>query len=168
MRARLTRNLRTIDDLLGVARAEVDRPRDHARRSISAEELRATLAAEVRSFESEATSGGKQLVLDVGELQEGTYQLDDGVLRRMLSILLDNAIRHAGPGRITVAARFGEGSVQIAVRDAGPGPKATGGSGLGLQLCRLLAQYSGGGLESGSVNDGTEVRLVIPAAARRG
>ncbi len=49
-------------------------------------------------------------------------QADLGLIERVLTNLLDNAIRHTPEGgRITVTLRAGDGDVQVTVADSGPG-----------------------------------------------
>ena len=76
-------------------------------------------------------------------------------------------------------------AVEIVVRDHGPGvppehlaqlaqafyrpdsarQRATGGVGLGLYLCRLVAQAHGGRLELRNADPGLEARVVLPVEA---
>ena len=101
-----------------------------------------------------------------------------GALRRILTNLLENALRYGGGQPVTLRAEIAEGIYRIGVLDRGPGiPDAdreavfrpfyrleasrsvsTGGSGLGLAIVRQLAEAqgwrvslqarSGGGLEA--------------------
>ncbi|MCR3722699.1 MULTISPECIES: ATP-binding protein [Prauserella salsuginis group] len=82
-------------------------------------------------------------------------------LREIISVLLDNAMRH-GAGTVTLAARRGDtdGTVVVEVSDAGPGVpdelaphvfdrgfSGAGSTGVGLALARALAEADGGRLE---------------------
>jgi signal transduction histidine kinase len=111
--------------------------------------------------------------------------LDRTRIRLMVRNLLDNALRHSGDGvtapRITVQV-VPDGACIITVRDFGPGvpegqisqlgqafyrPDAArtrdgGGVGLGLYLCRLVAQAHGGTLQIRNAQPGLELRVELP------
>jgi len=98
----------------------------------------------------------------------GTIEADRAVLDRVLSNLLDNALRHgAAGGRVQLEARADEQALVIALDDAGPGipeserervferfvrlDRSRRGSsgGLGLALARSMARLLGGELSIG-------------------
>jgi signal transduction histidine kinase len=107
-------------------------------------------------------------------------------LRLLLRNLIDNALRHsAGAAQVPLVSltREGDGRVALAVRDFGAGVsdeqlqrlsepfyrtdsarvRATGGVGLGLYLCRLVAQAHGGELRFRRAEPGLEaVALIRP------
>lgn len=110
--------------------------------------------------------------------------LDRARMRLLLRNLLDNSLRHSDPAAPPPALhlrRLGE-AVEIEVRDHGPGvppehlerlaqafyrpdsarQRTTGGVGLGLYLCRLVAQAHGGRLELRNAQPGLEARVVLP------
>lgn len=84
-------------------------------------------------------------------------------LRRILSNLLDNALRYGGSAKIELVAQIANGTSRIGVLDRGPGipadqldavfrpfhrvegsrNSATGGTGLGLAIVRQLAKANG-------------------------
>jgi signal transduction histidine kinase len=112
--------------------------------------------------------------------------LDRARMRLLLRNLLDNALRHsagaAHPPLISLQRE--EQGICLAVRDYGPGvhesalphlaeafyrpdaarERATGGVGLGLYLCKLVAQAHGGNLTVRNAQRGLEVRVVLPLA----
>jgi signal transduction histidine kinase len=117
--------------------------------------------------------------------------LDRTRMRLLLRNLLDNALRHNtavdGTPLQAVAVnlqRTPEGGVRITVRDFGPGvsesalphlaepfyrpdaarERATGGVGLGLYLCKLVAQAHGGSMALRNVLPGLEVSVVLPGS----
>ncbi len=115
-------------------------------------------------------------------------ELDPARMRLLLRNLLDNALRHgAATGRSPEVRlqRTGDGGITIEVRDYGPGvpepqlsqlaqafyrpdsarTRAAGGVGLGLYLCRLIAQAHGGTFEVRNAKPGLSVHVTLPAQA---
>jgi len=112
--------------------------------------------------------------------------LDRARVRLLLRNLVDNALRHGAeseqPPRVaTVRAAA---AVQLVVRDFGPGMaedqiqhaaeafyradaarlRSTGGVGLGLYLCRLVAEAHGGSLVLRNAHPGLEITVELPLA----
>ena len=117
----------------------------------------------------------------------GTILFDPGHLRRILTNLLDNGVRHAGErtGQFTVTLELTKdiatNKTHIDVIDAGSGVPDTmrdrlfepffttspKGSGLGLYLCRELCQSNNAALSyDRTVDDGTRFRVAIPLEGR--
>jgi two-component system heavy metal sensor histidine kinase CusS len=113
-----------------------------------------------------ARARGVGLALD--PLAPGTIWADRELLRRLVDNLIDNAIRHSPPGEeVTLTAGHRDARWHLEVADAGPGvPDAvrqrlferftrgdpargreTGGAGLGLALCAVIADLHGGTVE---------------------
>ena len=114
--------------------------------------------------------------------------LDPARLRLLVRNLLDNALRHSTnttqPPTISVESDA-QGGAQITVRDFGPGvpeeqlphlghafyrpdvarTRDGGGVGLGLYLCKLVAQAHGGSFAVRNAQPGLEVRVVLPRVA---
>jgi signal transduction histidine kinase len=113
--------------------------------------------------------------------------LDGARIRLLLRNLVDNALRHggeSGPAPV-VSTRGTPASVQLAVRDFGPGMeeaqlqhaaeafyradaarlRSTGGVGLGLYLCKLVAKAHGGTLSLRNAHPGLEITVALPIAA---
>lgn len=103
--------------------------------------------------------------------------------RLLLTNIVNNAIRHGRDNPITVRVAFSDTEVSLEVEDEGEGIAAehmehlsepfyrpdsarqrnTGGFGLGLYLCRLIAQAHGGRLEISSEQGvGTRVKIHLP------
>lgn len=121
-------------------------------------------------------------------------ELDRARVRLLLRNLLDNALRHGeGAARPPVVHLWpavdagtggGQAAVEIEVRDFGPGvseeqlarlaepfyrpdtarARAAGGVGLGLYLCRLVAQAHGGAITLYAARPGLAVRVHLPGA----
>lgn len=109
--------------------------------------------------------------------------LDRTRMRLLLRNLLDNALRYSAeagqPPRITLTRQ--DGGVLLEVRDFGPGvdaeqlarltepfyrtdsarQRATGGVGLGMYLCRLVAQAHGSRLQVDNAAPGLRVHLLL-------
>lgn len=108
---------------------------------------------------------------------------DLGMIERVLTNLLDNAIRHTPEGtRITVTAQALPEGVRLEVGDTGPGipqslraglfSRASGGSGnsahsggLGLVIVQRILQLHGGGIQLADGPDkGAVFRFTLPLA----
>jgi signal transduction histidine kinase len=109
--------------------------------------------------------------------------LDPARMRLLLRNLIDNALRHsAGAAPPTVRVAADAHTVTLGVRDFGPGvapehlaqltepfyradsarQRSTGGVGLGLYLCRLVAQAHGGTIELRNAGPGLEALVRLP------
>ncbi len=107
--------------------------------------------------------------------QDGVLPLaagDPARLEQCLAALVDNALRYAPTGPITLSAELADGEVVLHVRDQGPGVAEaereaiferfvrgmaavdTRGSGIGLSVAQLLMQAMGGRLTVGEAEGG--------------
>jgi two-component system, OmpR family, sensor histidine kinase KdpD len=112
-------------------------------------------------------------------------QAEAGLLAQALANLVDNAVRHGGPGTaVTLQAGRSREGVFVAVRDDGPGlppgdPAAfferyrrgdshadSGAAGLGLAICRDIVEAHGGRIEARRCDPGAEFRIDLPVAER--
>jgi signal transduction histidine kinase len=117
--------------------------------------------------------------------------LDRARVRLLLRNLLDNALRHgagaAQPPQLRLLAGD-DGGLTLEVRDHGPGvaddqlarlaqafyrpdsarTRAAGGVGLGLYLCRLVAEAHGGSLLLTNAMPGLLARVTLPGPAQPG
>ena len=115
-------------------------------------------------------------------------RVDAARIRLLLRNLLDNALRHgagaAQPPQLQITAAA-DGGVTITVRDQGPGvaddqlaqlaeafyrpdsarTRAAGGVGLGLYLCRLVAEAHGGTLQLHNARPGLLAMVTLPGGA---
>lgn len=118
--------------------------------------------------------------------QKGTdREIDIDVLRTQLMLrnLVNNALRYGGDATIHVGVEWADQTVTLSVVDQGEGIEAdhlphltepfyradrsrqreTGGFGLGLYLCRLIAKSHGGDLSiSSQVGQGTTIAVCFP------
>jgi two-component system, OmpR family, sensor kinase len=114
---------------------------------------------------------------------DAVVRLDPVRIRQALDNLIDNAVRHGAPGPIVVRGAVSNGSVCIAVEDAGPGfapsvlyrafepfvrtardGNGARGAGLGLAIVRAVAEAHGGSASaSNRPEGGATVTLVLRA-----
>lgn len=115
--------------------------------------------------------------------QDASVSIDKLRTRLLLTNIVNNAIRHGRDKAITVRVSFSDTHVLLEVEDQGEGISAehmqhliepfyradsarqrnTGGFGLGLYLCQLIAQAHGGRLEiSSELGVGTHVKVYLP------
>lgn len=108
-------------------------------------------------------------------------------MQRLLSNLLDNAVKYTSRGEVAVTLAGSREAVRLSVRDTGVGipPNEIGriferfyrcdssrnkpGNGLGLSLARAIARAHGGDITVASrPGEGSEFTVVLPAASARG
>lgn len=165
---------RMVEDYLAFARGQAG----EGASEIDISRLLADLAANARRA-LEANGSPKTLDLDVAAdlMLEGR----PNALRRCITNLVDNALRHGGKARLS--ARERAGMIEIAIDDDGPGiPEhrreeafrpfhrldegrnlASGGSGLGLAIARDIARGHGGDLLlSSSPLGGLQATVKLP------
>ncbi|MCW5634461.1 MAG: HAMP domain-containing histidine kinase [Rubrivivax sp.] len=155
---------------------------------------RTDLAALLREFTGATAAGAAAAAGQVASaprvaIDEDIEETDVDPMRVRLLVrnLLDNAARHAAaasePPTLFLRREPG-GALALGVRDHGPGVDAgqlarlgepfhrpdsartrgAGGVGLGLHLCRLIAQAHGGELRITNLNPGLDVAMVWQAA----
>jgi len=147
------------------------------------------------------TSGRKQL-LSVRKLLEETFELfestlretrirftaeldpdplmvegDSDQLKQVFLNMMQNAVEAMnGVGTLTVGTRIGDGTIQVLIRDSGPGipveirerifdpffTTKTEGTGLGLAISRNIVQDHGGAISVESSSRGTTFLLQLP------
>lgn len=114
--------------------------------------------------------------------------LDRTRIRLLLRNLIDNALRHSqhdgAPAPPSITTLRQADAIVLRVRDHGPGvdeaqlphlgdafyrtdsarQRSTGGVGLGLYLCRLVAQAHGGKLTARNAQPGLEIEVTLPLA----
>ncbi len=147
-------------------------------------DLRAIAVEAVRAIEPQAQAAAVSLSVEPGPAVRA--QGDAAALSQVVRILLDNAIKHTGPGtqvRVPLAA-VGR-TAELRVADDGPGippadrarvfqrfarldsarARATGSSGLGLAIARAIVDRLGGHLElEASEEPGASFVIRLPRA----
>lgn len=179
---------RIVEDLLMLARADAgERPIERQRLFLDDVALDAAEAAG-------AMAERRRVRLEVGELDEAPIEGDPALLRQLLIILLDNAIKYTpADGIVRVAVKVDSTSVTMAVSDTGIGIPAkhlpfvfdrfyradaarsreearasstSEGVGLGLSIARWIAQQHGATLTLAShPGQGTTATVIFPLKA---
>jgi len=183
-RAALLRDLQEMADLVTDLLESERLGQGHAALQREPTDLGSLVREVVQSMAEHGQDAGKMRL----ELAPGLpmLALDRTRMRLLLRNLVDNALRHsaAAPQPPAVSVRPAEGGrgVQLTVRDFGPGvdeavlphlaepfyrpdsarERARGGVGLGLYLCRLVAQAHGGSLALRNAQPGLEASVVLP------
>ncbi|SLN67380.1 Sensor protein EvgS precursor [Aquimixticola soesokkakensis] len=128
-----------------------------------------------------AKSAGCCLTVAIADDLPEHAVIDRLEVERILSNFLANAIRHGGPGQVTLFAQASPEGIELGVRDKGPGfpkdlmsrlaalpePIALGvgepGSGFGLRIVREMAARMGAKLDLfNRPEGGGEARLTVP------
>jgi signal transduction histidine kinase len=110
-------------------------------------------------------------------------QIDKLRIRLLLANIVNNAIRHGHNKPVTITVSFANDEAMLSVKDEGEGiseehlrhvrepfyrvdsarTRHTGGFGLGLYLCNLIAEAHGGRMDIASTpGQGTRVNIYIP------
>jgi heavy metal sensor kinase len=163
------RMTRLSESLLTLARADAG-ALPLQRERVDAGELARSVADDVRPL-----ADAKGLRVDVEGEGAAEIVADEDLLLQLMLNLTDNAIRYTPEGAVTVGWRGGASTVELFVRDTGPGVPADqqeriferfhrvdasrsrqdGGSGLGLAICRWIAEAHGGTISLESAPGGS-------------
>jgi len=155
-------------DFLDLARLSLDR----SRMSMVPVDLGALLTGLRREYEERAVSQGLEMIMDIHpNLPE--ILGDPSRLSRVVTNLLDNALKYAGKGRVELRAEVCDaGQVRVDVLDQGAGLSdedldrlfqpffrgravaGTEGSGLGLAAVRAIVEAHGGRVEAANRPEG--------------
>ncbi len=168
-----------VEDLLLLARA------DAGRMSLPLERVELTPLVRDVYQQGQVLAEAKQLELSADLPEEPVFvEANDPALRRMLLLLLDNALKYTpAGGHITLSVDRGPSSATIAVRDTGVGiPQAAlphvferfyrvdesrnrdaGGTGLGLSIAKWIAERHHASLDAESVvGEGSVFKIRFP------
>ncbi|MBV8841389.1 MAG: HAMP domain-containing protein [Bryobacterales bacterium] len=167
-----------VESMLSVARAD-----SSARMPLAALDV-SSLAADVVS-QTEILAAGKGVELQhANGATRVIAEANEAGLRRLLRILLDNALEHTpAGGKVTVSVWQRNGSVDLSVRDTGEGIPAPAlphiferfyrgdparggkGAGLGLSIAQAIAQAHGTKIEVESkLGEGSCFRVALRGA----
>ena len=166
-----------VGDLLTLARADAGE-QVVARAPLYLDDLSANAVEGVR-----ALAERKRIALEVGEFEEAAIMGDPALVRRLLLIVLDNAIKYTPAGgsvHLDVTARDGRRSVIVSDTGIGipadplshvferfyrgePARREAEGVGLGLAIARWITDLHGARIDIGPAQQGTRVTIVFPA-----
>jgi signal transduction histidine kinase len=171
---------RIVDDLLMLARADAgDRPIE--RKEFQLDDLALDAAAAAG-----AVAHSRQVGVIVGNLDSATIEGDSELVRRLVMILLDNAIKFTPAGReVRLSVFSDDGAATLVVEDSGigippsqlphvfdrfyRGDPARGrgeGAGLGLSIARWIADVHRARISvSSTERQGTRIEVTFPIAA---
>ncbi|MGH7626937.1 MAG: sensor histidine kinase [Gemmatimonadaceae bacterium] len=170
-----------VEDLLTLARADAgERPVSRERLYLDDIALDAADAARV-------LAGQRGVSLDIGAFEEAAILGDRALIRQLIMILLDNAVKYTPQGgMVRVHVSGNGGSPTLVVEDTGVGVTTeqlphvferfyrgesarshTTGAGLGLSIARWIADVHGASLQLiARAEGGTRVLLMFPLASR--
>jgi two-component system, OmpR family, heavy metal sensor histidine kinase CusS len=173
------RTTRLVEDLLLLARADAGLP------SLPLERMELTPVVRDVCQQGQVLAEARQLEVSADVPDEPVYvDANDPALRRMLLLLLDNAVKYTpAGGHITLSVDRDQGGATVAVRDTGIGISETalphvferfyrvdesrnrdaGGTGLGLSIAKWIAESHHASLEAESVvGQGSVFRIRFP------
>ncbi len=171
------RLLATFNALLGIAEAEAGAGRDEA----GPLDLGEIAGAAAEFYEPAAEEKG--FALSLAAEPEVRIRGDRHLLSQTLHNLLDNALKYAGGGDLSIRVFRADGRAVLEVADRGPGipeadrhsvfdrfvrlepSRSTPGNGLGLSLVRAVARRHHGTVALVDNQPGLKVRLEFPAFA---
>jgi heavy metal sensor kinase len=169
---------RMVDQLLMLARADAGALEARVQ-EVDVSDLLEETASRWRPL---AREKNVQLLADIPE--SGTLRGDPDLLRRMLDNLIDNALRNTpSGGSVRISCSRDPENWSIAVEDTGPGVEEslraslferftradpargrdTGGAGLGLSLCAIIARLHGGRITLEDGGPGARFVTLLPA-----
>jgi two-component system OmpR family sensor kinase len=170
---------RLVDDLLFIARANAGEPRLKVR-PLSVSSLLNSVCADFIAKAEQQEKSIRQDLVDEAVVVMG----DEGRLRQVFSILIDNALRYSSTGgKVEVSLKRWEKDIVVIVRDSGMGltkeearqafqrffrgERAQGhvrGTGLGLPVAKAIVEAHKGAITlEGKPGEGALATVVLPA-----
>lgn len=172
-----------IDDLLESERLSAKNT-NLIRTSVNLESLAQSVVNEVIDNQKAPSNVELPICVRVSD-QLPLVNLDETRIQLLMRNLINNAMRHGYNERLRpelTVNKLGPDKLQIEVRDYGPGipenqlqligqafyrpevarSRNTGGVGLGLYLCKLVALAHGGRLEISNADPGISVKVTLP------
>lgn len=169
-----------IENLLTLARA------DAGKAALDRRELDLAQVVREASVQGEKLAGARNLRFRT-EVPDSPVPAigDPSALRRLLLIVIDNAVKYTPEGEITVRLLSANGNPQVEVSDTGIGipqgdlarvferfyradksrSRDSGGAGLGLSIAKWIAEVHQGAIEARSEQDrGSTFILTLPGA----
>jgi heavy metal sensor kinase len=169
---------RIVDDMLALARSDAGQQR------LNAEEFYLNDLVEECARSAQVLALGKAISLSVEPSPDSVFFGDEGLLRRMIDNLLDNAMKYTPRGgQVAIKLTRNEANLQIAVSDTGIGipaecasrvferfyrvdrarSRSDSGSGLGLSIAKYAAEAHGGSIALDSRPGlGTTFTVLLP------
>lgn len=169
----------TFNALLRIAQIEAGDRRERFQRT----DLRDLVTNIHEAFEPSAEDAGQQLHLKIPD-RPVVVLGDPDLLMQLISNLVENALRHTPQGTTITLKTMSVGDVPIlCVADTGPGiapddrekvfrrfyrgekSRTTGGNGLGLSLCKAIAELHHAELDVSDNQPGLRIEARFPAPA---
>ena len=167
-----------VGDLLTLARADAGE-RPVARELLYLDDLAAEAVEAAR-----ALAERKGVTLEVGSFEEARITGDPALVRRLVLIVLDNAIKYTPKsGRVRLDVTAADGTRSVVVSDTGigipaeqlpriferfyrgdPARREAEGAGLGLAIAQWISDLHGARITFSSTPQGTRVAIEFPAA----
>ncbi|WP_297512698.1 ATP-binding protein [uncultured Caulobacter sp.] len=172
-----------LNDILDLSKVEAGK----LELNVAPFDLRRSAGQIILVWSQTARLKGVELALDVDPATPAWVLGDDARVRQILRNLVSNALKFTEAGRVVIGIAPAEGGIVLSVADTGVGmtpeqaarlftpfaqgdrtiARRFGGTGLGLTICRRLAEMMGGtiGVESApGVGSIFTVRLALPPA----
>ena len=169
-----------VGDLLTLARADAGE-RTIAHAPVYLDDVAAEAVEAVRTLAEQ-----KRVAIAVGRFEEARLTGDAALVRQLLVIVLDNAVKFTpGGGKVTLDVATEDGKATVVIADSGigipaeqlprvferfyrgdPARREADGAGLGLAIARWIADAHGARIDLASPPDGgTRVTIIFPLAA---